>query len=125
MRTALFAAPLLLAATAAFAQDASTLQGLAACRTDAATVDLTFSYSGSACEVADFATVTEDGETATVVVPTEATAEVCTMQEVAIDVAQSIPVTTAVRTLDVELLDVQGEVSRTGTTEIAPQCTEA
>ncbi len=124
MRAVLFAAPLLLAATAVFAQDAAGLQNLAACRTDAASVDLTFTYTGGACEATDPATVAEDGATAKVTVPTHATAEVCTMQAVQIDVAQTIPVTAAVTSLDVELINPQGTVSGSGKAEIDPQCTE-
>ena len=124
MRAALFAAPLLLAATAAFAQEAASLEHLAACRADAATVDLTFTYTGGACEETDPATVAEDGTTAKVTVPTHATAEICTMQAVEIDVAQTIPVTAAVTSLEVELIGTQGTVSGTGKTEIEPQCTE-
>ncbi len=124
MRAVPFAVPLLLAATAAFAQDSAGLKELAACRSGVDTVDLTFSYTGGACEATDPATVAEDGATAKVTVPTKATAEVCTMQAVEIDVAQTIPVTAAVTSLDVELLNPEGEVSATGTAEIDPQCTE-
>ena len=46
------------------------------------------------------------------------------MQAVEIDVAQTVPVPAAATRLDVELLNTQGEVSGTGTVEIAAQCTK-
>ena len=124
MRPVLIALPMLLVATAAFAQDAAALKNLAACRSGAGTVDLTFTYTGGACEATDPATVTADGATAKVTVPTHATAEICTMQALEIAVARSIAVGAEVTTLEVELLNTQGAVSATGTADIKAQCTE-
>lgn len=124
MRPLYAAIPMLFVATAAFAQDAATLQNLAACRASAETVDLSFTYTGGACEETDPATVTVDGATAKVTVPTRATAEVCTMQALDIDVAQTIDAPAEVTSLDVELLNTQGAVSGTGKAEIEAQCTE-
>jgi hypothetical protein len=124
MRPILIALPMLLVATAAFAQDAAALQNLAACRSGADTVDLAFTYTGGVCEATDPATVTADGTTAKVTVPTHATAEICTMQAVEIDVALSIAVGSGVTALDVELLNTQGQVSGTGKADIKAQCTE-
>lgn len=122
MRTALTAIPMILIATAAFAQDAATLRNLAACRSAAETVDMSLTYTGGVCEATDPATVTVDGTTARVTVPTHATAEICTMQAVDIDVAQTIGAGSEVTALDVELLNTRGEVSGTGTVEIEAQC---
>jgi hypothetical protein len=122
MRAALTAIPLIFVATAAFAQDAATLNNLAACRSAAATVDLSFTYTGGACEATDRATVTVDGTTAKVSVPTHSTAEVCTMQALDIDVAQTIEAGAEVTSLDVELLNPDGAVFSTGKVEIEAQC---
>jgi len=124
MRQILIALPMLLAATAAFAQDTAALEGLAACRTGAGTVDLSLTYTGGACEATDPATVTADGATARVTVPTHATAEICTMQALEIAVARSIVVSAEVTTLEVQLLNTQGAVSATGKAAIKAQCTE-
>jgi imidazole glycerol phosphate synthase subunit HisF len=122
MRAALTAIPMILVATAAFAQDTATLRNLAACRSVAETVDLSFTYTGGVCEATDPATVTVDGTAARVTVPTHATAEMCTLQAVDIDVAQTIEAGAGVTTLDVELLNTQGQVAGTGKVEIEPQC---
>lgn len=124
MRPVLIALSMLLGATAAFAQDAAALEGLAACRTGAGAVDLSFTYTGGACEATDPATVTAEGATAKVTVPTHATAEMCTMQALEIDVARSIAVGAEVTTLEVELLNTQGTLSATGKAGIKAQCTE-
>ena len=122
MRTALTAIPMILVATAALAQDTATLRNLAACRSAAETVDLSFTYTGGVCEATDPATVTVDGTTAKVTVPTHATAEMCTLQAVDIDVAQTVEAGADVSALDVELLNTQGDVSGTGKVEIEAQC---
>lgn len=122
MRAALTAIPMMLIATAAFAQDTAELANLAACRSAAETVDLSFTYTGGVCEATDPATVTVEGTTAKVMVPTHATAEICTLQAVDIDVAQTIAVGAEVTALDVSLLNTQGTVSATGKVEIEPQC---
>lgn len=123
MRAALII-PMLLAATTAVAQE-SALQNLAACRGDAANaVNLSFAYTGGACEQVDEATVAVEGTSAKVSVPTRSTAEVCTMQAVQIDVAQTIAVAPEVTTLDVELLNPQGNVSANGSVKIEAQCTQ-
>ena len=121
MPAALTAIPMMLIATAAFAQDTAELANLAACRS-AAETDLSFTYTGGVCEATDPATVTVEGTTAKVTVPTHATAEICTLQAVDIDVAQTIAVGAEVTALDVSLLNTQGTVSATGKVEIEPQC---
>lgn len=123
MRPLYAALPMLFVATAAFAQDTAALKNLAACRSGAETVDLSFTYTGGACEETEPATVAIDGETAKVTVPTRSTAEVCTMQALELDVAQMIEAP-AVTSLDVEVLNPQGAVSATGSVDIEPQCTE-
>lgn len=122
MRPLYAAVPLLFIAATAVAQDA--LQNLAACRSGASTVDLSFTYSGGACEETDPATVTIEGTTASVTVPARSTSEVCTMQIVDIDVAQIVEASADVTRLDVTLVNTRGDVSGTGSTEIEPQCTE-
>jgi hypothetical protein len=124
MRAALTAIPMLLVATAAFAQDTAALENLAACRSGADTVDLSFTYTGGACEETDPAAVTVEGTVAKVTVPTHSTAEVCTMQAVQIDVAQAIEASAEATSLEVELLNPQNTASATGKVDIEPQCTE-
>ena len=123
MRPAYAALPMLFVATAAFAQDTAALENLAACRAGAQTVDLSFTYTGGACEETETATVAIDGTTAKVTVPTRSTAEVCTMQAVVLEVAQMIEAP-AVTSLEVEVLNPQGQVSATGSVGVEPECTE-
>ena len=122
MRLTPLALAMTLIATAAFAEDTAELANLAACRSAAETVDLSFTYTGGVCEATDPATVTVEGTTAKVSVPTHSTAEICTLQAVDIDVAQTIEAGAEVTALDVELLNTQGTVSATGKVEIEPQC---
>ncbi|HEY9010763.1 MAG TPA: hypothetical protein VIN06_07070 [Devosia sp.] len=123
MRLLAAAVPMLFVASAVFAQDTAALQNLAACRAGAATVDLSFTYTGGGCEETEPATVAIEGPVGKVTVPTRSTAEVCTMQATPIDVAQMIEAP-AVTALEIELLNPQGQVSATGNVAVEPECSQ-
>jgi hypothetical protein len=116
---------LCLATGAAAAQELAPLNDLAACRLDAATVLVSFSYDGGACEkTGDAEAVTKDGVT-TVSVPIVPTAEVCTMQVVKVQSASSVAVAEDVTSIELQLLSPGGEVQAEGKTDIAansPDC---
>jgi hypothetical protein len=105
----------------ALAQDLAPLSELKACRLDAATVSLAFIYDGGACEqTGDAKAEIIEGNTATVTVPTTATAEVCTMQVVKVNFAGLVPVPDTVSRLDVQVLSPGGDVVAASDTDIAP-----
>lgn len=105
----------------ALAQDLAPLADLKACRLDAATVSLEFAYDGSACEHSGEAKADLiEGDTATITVPTVATADVCTMQVVKLVFAGTVSVPETIAKLDVQVLSPGGEVVAAGDTDIAP-----
>lgn len=121
MRLPTIAIALIALPSVALAQDLAPLSELKACRIDPATVSLAFIYDGGACEQTGDATADViEGDTATVTVPTTATAEVCTMQVVKVNFAGIVPVPEAITRLDVQVLSPGGEVVAAGDTEVAP-----
>lgn len=122
LSSALVAAPLLLAATAVAAQDLSEMRGLTACRSGAATVDVAFSYDGSACETVGNAWVDSEADKATASFPTEREGEICTQQVVDIGVSQQLVVPTSVKELEVVRLDPDGNPAATASTAIMATC---
>lgn len=125
MRLQTIALALIALPSFALAQDLAPLSELKACRIDAATVSLAFIYDGGACEQTGEAKAEIlEGDTATVVVPTTATSEVCTMQVVKVNFAGIVPVPDTVARLDVQVLSTGGEVVAAGDTDIAPNSPE-
>lgn len=121
MRQLAIALALIALPSIALAQDLAPLSELKACRIDPATVSLAFIYDGGACEQTGDATADViEGDTATVTVPTTATAEVCTMQVVKVNFGGLVDVPEAVDRLDVQVLSSGGEVVAAGDTEVAP-----
>lgn len=121
MRPLSLALALIAVPSFALAQDLAPLSELKACRIDPATVSLAFIYDGGACEQAgDAIADVIEGDTATVTVPTTATAEVCTMQVVKVNFGGLVDVPEAVDRLDVQVLSSGGEVVAAGDTEVAP-----
>lgn len=121
MRALTIALALIALPSFALAQDLAPLNELKACRIDAATVSLAFIFDGGACEQTGEAKAEIiEGDTATVTVPTTASAEVCTMQVVKVNFAGIVPVTDAVKKLDVQVLSPGGDVVAASDTEIAP-----
>lgn len=115
----------LLLVSAALAQDLAPLNGLAACRAAPDKVDLSFSYTGGACQETDPAKVElVEGEVATVSVPTHNTAEICTMQAVEIEFAGILDVAPEIASLTVQVLNPDGEVQAGGKADILPECAE-
>jgi hypothetical protein len=111
----------------ALAQEAAGLQELRACRLDEQRVALSFKYEGSPCWQTLQPTVEVEGYNATITVPTEATAEVCTMQIVVTDFAAAIEVEPAVMSVTVDVTSPEGSQVGTGLTDIAatgPDCVE-
>lgn len=105
----------------ALAQDLAPLNELKACRIDPATVSLAFIFDGGACEQTGEAKAEIlEGDTATVTVPTTATAEVCTMQVVKVNFAGLVPVPDTIKKLDVQVLSPGGDVVAASDTAIAP-----
>jgi len=102
----------------ASAQELAALDNLTACRLDPATVLLSFSYEGGACEkTGDAEALTEDGVT-TISVPIVPTAEVCTMQAVEVQSASTVAVTKDVTSIAVQLISPGGEVQADGNVDI-------
>jgi hypothetical protein len=121
MRPIAFALALIALPSFALAQDLAPLENLKACRLDAATVSLEFAYDGGACQHTGEAKADlTEGDTATVTVPTVATADVCTMQVVKLVFADTVSVPETITKLDVQVLSPGGEVVAAGDTDIAP-----
>ncbi len=121
MRLPTIAIALFALRSVALAQELAPLSELKACRVDPDTVSLAFIYDGGACEQTGDATADViEGDTATVTVPTAATAEVCTMQVVKVNFAGLVTVPEAVSKLDVQVLSPGGEVVAASETEVAP-----
>ncbi len=105
----------------ALAQDLAPLDELKACRLDPATVSLAFIYDGGACQQNGDAKVEIiEGATATVIVPTSSTAEVCTMQVVKVNFAGVVAVPDTIAKLDVQVQSPGGDVVAAGEAEITP-----
>jgi hypothetical protein len=112
-------------ASAAMAQDLAPLNGLAACRAAPDKVDLSFTYTGGACQETDPAKVElVEGEVATVSVPTHNTAEVCTLQAVEVEFAGTLDVAPEIKSLNVQVLNPDGEVQAASKADILPECAE-
>jgi hypothetical protein len=125
MRALTIALALIALPSFALAQDLAPLDELKACRLDAATVSLAFIYDGGACEqTGEAQAAIVEGDTATIIVPTTSTAEVCTMQVVKVNFAGIVPVTDAVARLDVQVLSPGGDVVAASDTDIAPNSPE-
>lgn len=125
MRALTIALALIAVPSFAVAQDLAPLDELRACRLDAATVSLAFIFDGGACEQTGEARAEIiEGDKATVTVPTTASAKVCTMQVVKVNFAGIVPVTDAVKRLDVQVLSPGGEVVAAGDADIAPNSPE-
>ena len=121
MRPILVALAVIALPSVALAQDLAPLDELKACRIDPATVSLAFIYDGGACQQSGEAMVEIiEGDTATVSVPTQNTAEVCTMQVVKVNFAGLVPVSEEVARLDVQVLSPEGEVVAASDTDITP-----
>ena len=117
---AIFTTTAFLVATGiAAAQQPLSLDDLDADRLNANQVKIEFDYQGGACEEVGPAELGDlvDG-TLTVTFPISATAEVCTMQVVTIEVEQAIEADSSVTDLDVVLLAPDGTVAATGQTRI-------
>jgi len=104
----------------AFAQDGGVpLRDLDADRLDDGRIRIEFAYEGGACEAVGPA---EPGEivegTLPVNFPTAATAEVCTMQVVEIEVDETVEADAAVERVAVTLLAPDGSVIGAGTAEV-------
>lgn len=108
----------LLVAPAA-AQTALTLNDLDADRLNDTQIKIEFDYQGGACEKVEPAQVGEivDG-TLSLVFATTSTAEMCTMQVVAIEVEQSVEAGSDVKRVDITLLATDGSVAATGKTDV-------
>ena len=117
---------LLLLVGTASAQATRPLDNLAACRLDDGRVALNFTFEGGACQQPGTATVEPArGGVAAVTVPTEATAEVCTMQVVPVEVTETLAVDAEAITLDITVLARDGRPQALGSTDIAtagPAC---
>jgi len=125
MRPILIALALIAVPGFALAQDLAPLSELKACRIDATSVSLAFIYDGGACEQTGEANAAlVEGNTATVSIPTTATAEVCTMQVVKVNFAGIVPVPDTVTRLDVQVLSPGGDVVAASDTDIAPNSPE-
>jgi hypothetical protein len=121
MRALTIALALIALPSFALAQDLAPLSELKACRIDPATVSLAFIFDGGACEQTGEAKAEIlEGDTATITVPTTASAEVCTMQVVKVNFAGLVPVPDTVKKLDVQVLSPGGDVVAASDTDIAP-----
>lgn len=95
------------------------LDDLDAERINANQVTIDFEYTGGACEEVGPAQVGEETDgTLAVTFPTVATAEVCTMQAVEIDVEQTVEAAETVMRVDVTLTRPDGSVMGTGSTDV-------
>lgn len=104
----------------AWAQATRPLDNLTACRLDDSRVALGFTFEGGACQQPGTATVdSAQGGVAAVTIPTEETAEVCTMQVVPVAVAEALPVDADAITLDITVLAPDGRPQALGSTDIA------
>lgn len=103
----------------ALAQQSARLDDLDATRINPNQITIEFEYTGGACEEVGPAQVGDlvDGNLA-VTFPTVATAEVCTMQAVEIDVEQTIEAENIVSRIDVTLTAPDGSVIATGSTDV-------
>lgn len=112
-RAAGLALAVALLATPALAQERGgvVLEDLTAARIDDNDIKIEFTYQGSACEEVLPAVVGEETDgTLIAVFPTIATADVCTMQVVDIEVDQIIEGSNATSSVDVTLLAPDGTV---------------
>jgi hypothetical protein len=112
------AATMLLGVSGASAQPGQ-LDHVAACRLDPETVALRFTFEGGACQQPGEA-MFEDagGGVGNVAVPTETTAEICTMQVVPVQFAGELPADESFTAFDIVVLDPQGDVQALGSAGI-------
>jgi hypothetical protein len=109
-----------LIATAAFGQGTRPLDGLGACRLDEERVALTFTFEGGACQQPGEASVLPgDGGVANVTVPTSNVGDVCTMQIVPVNFAGVVDASKEIITLDVTVVNPEGQPQALGSTDIA------
>lgn len=109
----------LLGATGVAAQPAGQLDHVAACRLDSDTVALRFTFEGSACQQPGEAELEDaGGGIGNVTVPTEDTAEVCTMQIVPVQFAGELAAGEDYTTFDIAVLNPEGEVQALGSAGI-------
>src|SRR6478735_2609140 len=119
MRALTIALALIALPSFALAQDLAPLSELKACRIDAATVSLALIFDGGACEQTGEAKAEIlEGDTATITVPTTASAEVCTMQVAKVNFAGIVPVPNTIKKLDVQVLSPGGDVVAASGTDI-------
>lgn len=109
----------LLGAAGAAAQPAGQLDHVAACRLDPETVALRFTFEGGACQQPGEPTLEDaGGGIGNVTVPTEETAEVCTMQIVPVQFAAELAAGPDYTTFDIAVLNPAGEVQALGSAGI-------
>lgn len=109
----------LLGATGSAAQPAGQLDHVAACRIDPGTVALRFTFEGGACQEPGEATLEDaGGGIGNVTVPTEDTAETCTMQIVPVQYAGELAAGEDYTTFDITVLDPEGGVQALGSAGI-------
>jgi hypothetical protein len=117
-RVILLAVTAALGATGASAQPGQ-LDHVAACRLDSRTVALSFTFKGGACQEPGVAIVENaGGGVGNVTVPTEDTAEICTMQIVPVEYAGALPAGSQYTALDIAVLSPDGDVQALGSAGI-------
>lgn len=124
-RAIVLAAATLIGLSGASAQPGQ-LDHVAACRLDPQTVHLRFTFEGGACQQPGEAIVEDaGGGIGDVTVPTEDTAEICTMQIVPVEVAAELAAEEDYTTFDIVVLNPHGEVQALGSAGIVddgPEC---
>jgi hypothetical protein len=125
-RAIVLAAATLLGLSGASAQPGQ-LDNVAACRLDPQTVHLRFTFEGGACQQPGEAIVEDaGGGIGNVTVPTEDTAEICTMQIVPVEFAGELPADMEYTTFDITVLATDGErvqaLGSAGIIDDGPEC---
>lgn len=124
-RALILAAATLIGVSGASAQPGQ-LDHVTACRLDPQTVHLRFTFEGGACQQPGQAIVEDaGGGIGNVTVPTEETAEVCTMQIVPVEYAGELPADRTYTAFDIVVLSTNGDVQALGSAGIlddSPEC---